>query len=223
MVKSPRIKVPAEAVRTAEQILDGQTIVGDSVWLPCWNCGGTTMYPSSMTPPGRCRFYCWENRTPETYGKRPVSVDVYVKREQAADRSEYRARIRFELERPEREAREAAEAVARAEREARAAIAAAEDEAYLEDRRRVSQWVGSAGERIERAVRVYDVKRFESRFGDRYLVRMRDESGNVLIWWTSALTPRVGESFNARATVKAHSSYDGENQTEVLRVSGRAS
>jgi len=40
-----RIKVPAERVRTAEQILEGATIIKGHVWVACYNCGGSGTYP----------------------------------------------------------------------------------------------------------------------------------------------------------------------------------
>jgi len=97
-MNSKRIKVPAEAVRTREEILKDAVIRKatdgvEYVWVTCWNCGGTGNYPSSMIPVGRCRKYCWEGRTADTFGKLPVSIDKYVKREQAADRKAYRAPI----------------------------------------------------------------------------------------------------------------------------------
>lgn len=49
--------------------------------------------PLEYDSPGQCRLYCWQGRTSDTYGKLPVDIDKYVKREQAADRKAYRAPI----------------------------------------------------------------------------------------------------------------------------------
>lgn len=87
------IPVPPEAVRTAEQILAGETIIAGHVWRACGNCGGTGNYPSMMIPAGACRFYCWEKRTPETFGKVATPIETFVKREQAHDRANYRSQI----------------------------------------------------------------------------------------------------------------------------------
>lgn len=90
------IPVPADKVRTAAVILAGLTVEGGTVWKTCHNCGGSGRYPSSMIPPGQCRLYCWENRTPETFGKlstgrTPVAE---IKRVQSADRAAYRRVLR---------------------------------------------------------------------------------------------------------------------------------
>lgn len=102
------ITVPESAVRTAEQILAQVEIIAGRVWATCDNCGGTGTYPSSMTPAGMCRFYCWasgkdpisdqgipKRADDPTYGKRCYGTTAeYVKREQAADRRDYRATVR---------------------------------------------------------------------------------------------------------------------------------
>jgi hypothetical protein len=72
--------------RTRDEILAGLTVVNGHVWVTCHHCGGTGAYPSSCIPAGQCRFYCWDNRTPETFGKLAVPVERYVKRVQAAER-----------------------------------------------------------------------------------------------------------------------------------------
>lgn len=87
--------------RTREEILSKVTVHEatdgrEYVWVTCHHCGGTGTYPSSMIPPGRCRFYCWRGRTSDTYGKLPIPVDKYVKRQQAVDRREHRAKIEAE-------------------------------------------------------------------------------------------------------------------------------
>ena len=77
--------------RTRAEILEGVELYrGKYVLQTCSNCGGQGTYPSSMTPSGMCRLYCWQNRTPETYGKEIIPVDKYVARAQAADRREAR-------------------------------------------------------------------------------------------------------------------------------------
>jgi hypothetical protein len=219
--------VPESAIPTREQILLNATVRqmtngAEYVWTRCWNCGGTGRYPSSMTPPGQCRLYCWQNRTKETFGKLATPVDVYVKRAQACARAEYRARVRFELERPEREAAEAAAKIKAEEDAYRYEWLKAEEEAWEMNRAMTSSFVGEIGKRVELTVRCVGVQKISEggygTFGPRYLLRMRDESGNVLTQWTGCPNLGVGDTVQIRATVKEHSEYRGEKQTVVQRV-----
>jgi hypothetical protein len=219
-----RIEVPESAVRTREQILDGMTLTKTEsgqviVWTTCWNCGGSGRYPSSMTPPGQCRLYCWDKKTPKTFGKLPYDADKYVKRAQAADRRAFRDSAKFEAERP---AREAAAAAAKLEAETLAyaeELERSETLAYEMDRLRVSQFVGKPGDRLKlRVICVGRMKMSDGAFGPRYLLRMRDENGNVLTQWTGSPNLGVGDSSVIKATVKEHSEYRGEKQTVVQRV-----
>lgn len=196
------VKVPAEAVRTREQVLAGAVIRGGYVWATCHNCGGTGTYPSSMLPPGMCRLYCWRGRTPETYGRLPHDVDAYVARAQRADRAAYRATVR---------AQEAAQA--------RAARELQQTEA-LTEALTVSRHVGVPGERLTVRLEVSFVSdRYEGQFGTFCIVRFRDDAGNVLTWFASgAFVPARGERGTFRFTVKKHETYRGEAQTLVTRV-----
>lgn len=226
-VSKIKIRVPSDVVRTREQILEGHKVYkmtagDDCVFFTCSNCGGSGDYPSSMIPPGRCRFYCWNNRTPDTYGKMPVSVEKYVKRQMAADRSDYRAAIRADFLAPyiaENARRDKATAEARAWAEE---LERAESEAYEMDRLRVSDFVGKIGERLMLNVMCVGVMKISDggygTFGPRYLMRMRDESGNVLTQWTGSPNLAVGDRAKIKATVKEHSEYRGERQTVVQRV-----
>lgn len=213
-----RLPVPPTTVRSAETILAGATVIGDYVWTACWNCGGTGRYPSSMLPPGMCRLYCWKDRTPETYGKLATPTDRYVKKQQAADRATYRQSVQYQAAAVAREDKWQAERpaiLARAEAEAQA-----EREARDADASRLahSQWVGVVGQRLTLSVRVTDVRKFDDgSFGPRFMVRMRDDSGNVLVWWTGAPLAR-DFSGPVRLTVKDHNIHLGEHQTVVTRV-----
>lgn len=52
----------------------------------------------------------------------------------------------------------------------------------------------------------------------RYLVKMEDEKQNQFVWWTSA-GQQLTETFcEAAYTVKAHTDYNGMEQTTVTRV-----
>lgn len=235
-----RIPVPADKVRTPEQILEGQTIVAGHVWVTCYNCGGHGTYPSSCIPQGMCRFYCWadlskadpialdrgiapwKSREDPTFGKRPVPVATFVKRQQAADRAEYRRQVQWELDAPKRE-QAAREQQAREEAEAQERARQAADEAA---RKAVSQYVGQPGDRVELELQVTRVASFEQRpFGrtwgspvTRYVVTLRDMStGNVFVWFADYRRVQ-GDRLKVRATVKEHKDYQGERQTTIYRV-----
>lgn len=229
---APRVKYPEGVIRTPEQILAGQvvrkTTSGDEcVWLTCWNCGGSGRYPSSMIPPGQCRLYCFQGRTPDTFGKLPVTVAKYVKRQQANDRRAYRE----ELTRP---AREAAEAAQRAERQARA-MANLRDEAEREQARREQRardvagrvLVGTIGERVTVCAIVEKCTGMPGKGymgGTRYLTAFRTtDTGSLVSCW-SDLPPSsdvdwiVGDTVELRGTVKEQQTYRDEPQTVVQRV-----
>lgn len=97
--------------RTRAEILEGVELYrGKYVLQTCSNCGGQGTYPSSMTPSGMCRLYCWQNRTPETYGKEIIPVDKYVARAQAADRREAKRQREWDAKAAERAEAEAVRA-----------------------------------------------------------------------------------------------------------------
>jgi hypothetical protein len=80
--------------------------------------------------------------------------------------------------------------------------------------------VGTVGKREVFSVTVKAVRHFESDWGVRSLVRMEDESGNILVWWTGE-APEWAEEGNAatvKGTVKKHDDYKGTPQTTVSRV-----
>jgi hypothetical protein len=86
----------------------GDSVWVEYVWTECDNCGGTGDYPSSRTPAGRCRKYCWQNRTPETYGKHSTRLDKFIKRLQRADRRAVNNRREWDANEAKREAAKAA-------------------------------------------------------------------------------------------------------------------
>jgi hypothetical protein len=230
MTKTTRIAVPADAVRTREQILDGLTITTGAVtgtqhvWLSCWNCGGSGTYPSSMTPPGMCRLYCWQDRTRDTFGKLPYDVDGFVKKQQAADRKAYRDKVQWELDAPKREAEAERLRAIEVERAARKA----ERDAAIAAEKAKSEYVGTVGARIEAEIEVVAVITISgsgSSYGwqanDRYLIKMRDTHGNALAYFTGSPPFRNGDcgtQARINATVKAHEVYRDEKQTVVQRV-----
>jgi hypothetical protein len=222
MSRLSHIKVPADAVRTPEQILEGLTVThgGKYVWTECHHCGGSGTYPSSMTPPGMCRFYCWQDRTPETYGKRATPVEKFVKDAQARDRRAYRERIQWELDAPKREE------AAKAEAARQEAIRAEEERMAKADleRKAISQHQGALGERLTVSGRVVMVRSFQKRhfvysnqMVTQFVTKLRDAQGNVFVWFGSDQYEE-GTQITVKGTVKEHGQYDGEKQTTINRV-----
>lgn len=71
---------------------------------------------------------------------------------------------------------------------------------------------------------------YETQYGFGDIVKMRDESGNLFVWFTSSLTRcetvvngevvqpvQEGDWVNLRGTVKAHDEYRNEKQTTLTR------
>lgn len=89
----------------------------------------------------------------------------------------------------------------------------------------ISQHVGTVGKRQTFTVTVAGRHAFESAYGTRWLIRLLDEAGNVIIWWTGGngafnLGGEQGEgkTFTVKATVKSHEDYKGIAQTVVSRL-----
>lgn len=94
----------------------------------------------------------------------------------------------------------------------------------------VSQHVGNIKDKISCVVRVDKIIAYETHFGFGDMVKMRDESGNLLVWFTSSL-PRSqrsekgqiidpiqeGNIVDLRGTVKAHEEFRNEKQTILTR------
>jgi hypothetical protein len=80
--------------------------------------------------------------------------------------------------------------------------------------------VGTVGKREVFSVTVKAVRCFDGNYGVRSLVRMEDESGNVLTWWTGEAPEwaKEGDSLKVKATVKKHDDYKGTPQTVVSRA-----
>lgn len=83
-----------------------------------------------------------------------------------------------------------------------------------------SEYVGTPGERVELPVEIVAQIPVESDFGFSLLVKMTDESGNVLSTFYSGSkpVPPVGAKSTLRATVKRHEEYRGTKQTNVSRA-----
>jgi hypothetical protein len=82
-----------------------------------------------------------------------------------------------------------------------------------------SNFVGEIGQKIKldgvEAVLVKNVGK--ARFGDRYLNKMIDRDGNVIIWW-STKELEVGKKYSGEGVVSSHNEYNGERQTTISYV-----
>lgn len=95
-----------------------------------------------------------------------------------------------------------------------------EDEGEPEGR-----WFGTEGERYDITLTVTELKRIpNNRYGDSILHKFKDHEGNVFVWFgsagaRSANTMEEGETWDVRATVKEHTTFNGTRQTKLTRVS----
>lgn len=162
----------------------------------CWKCHGMRYVPSK-----------WIERTPEYQAK----LDA---------RREAKLAVIREKEEAERKAREEAQ---RIEAERIEAERKAEEE-RIQKEKAVSQFVGTAGEKIELNVQYigsphYEVRDPFGRLETRYIHTFKDEHGNKIVWKTGCgLNLEEGQNVTIKATVKEHSEYKEEKQTSVLRL-----
>lgn len=87
-----------------------------------------------------------------------------------------------------------------------------------------SRHVGTIGKRETFTVTVdriasFDRPRFNA-FGMEtvWIITLRDDNGNAIVSKSASFYAERGESLKIKATVKDHSSYDGEQQTIVQRI-----
>ncbi len=85
----------------------------------------------------------------------------------------------------------------------------------------VSNYFGEIKVRAEYTLTLIKEQAFESDWGTSFMERFLDEAGNVAIWWASSCPEqmKIGETYKVKATVKAHSEYQGVKQTVLTRVS----
>lgn len=81
-----------------------------------------------------------------------------------------------------------------------------------------SQHVGKIKERLEMELTVNRVFDKETDFGLTRIHHMNDASGNYFVWFASSEGLEVGRTYKAKATIKAHSEFNGIKQTIVNRV-----
>ena len=99
---------------------------------------------------------------------------------------------------------------------------------YLRERKRkeeqksISQFVGTAGEKIDAEVTLSKVICYPSPFGYgnwNYIYKFTDRNENQIVWKTSKdLELEEGILINVRGTVKEHTVYAGEKQTVIIRA-----
>lgn len=87
-----------------------------------------------------------------------------------------------------------------------------------------SQWIGNEGDRIElHNLTVRLLTGWETQFGYTYLYKFVDEQGNVFTWktgkWLGNNSGEVEDTqrINLKGTVKKHSEFNKELQTELTR------
>lgn len=158
----------------------------------CWKCHGA----------GKV-FGKWIERTPEYQAKLDAKRQAKLEEQQAAW-----ARLDAE-----REAREAAE---RAKREA--------EEARIKAEKAISQHVGQVGEKVAIKGTYVRTGSWEQKayagYGTTtmYVHTFKDADGNVFTWKTQkGVCLNYGENVEVKGTVKAHSEYKDEKQTELTR------
>ncbi len=162
----------------------------------CWKCLGTGKVAGK-----------WIERTPEYQAKLDAKREAREKAKQEAWEAE---QAKINAERAEREARE------KAEREA--------EEARIKAEKAISKHVGQIGEKVEIKGSYVRSGSWEQRaFGGygmttMYVHTFKDADGNVLVWKTqNGVDLNYGENVVIKGTVKNHSEYKDEKQTELTR------
>jgi hypothetical protein len=84
--------------------------------------------------------------------------------------------------------------------------------------RAASQHVGAEKDRLEVTATVERVADVDTDYGTLHIHTLRTSDGHALVWKTTSARLDVGWTGPIRATVKRHSEYKGERQTEVTRV-----
>jgi hypothetical protein len=158
----------------------------------CWKCHGAGLVHGK-----------WIERTPEYQAK----LDAKRQAKLDARRAEWEAELaRMEAERAAEEARREAE------------------RARIQAEKAISQHVGQIGEKVEFAGTYVRTGSWEQRsfrgFGmdTMFAHTFKDADGNVFVWKTQkGVNMEYGENVRVRGTIKNHSEYDGEKQTELTR------
>jgi len=81
-----------------------------------------------------------------------------------------------------------------------------------------SEFQGNIGDKITIEVTLKRSHTFESQFGIKYIYILQDNNGNLYKWSTTKyLDFNYGDKFIISGTVKDHSEFRGEKQTELTR------
>jgi hypothetical protein len=85
---------------------------------------------------------------------------------------------------------------------------------------RLNEYIGEIKERRGFVVTVKSLRGFDSDFGVRTLVNMRDAEGRTLTWWKSGEADWLeeGKQYEITGTIKKHDEYKGWKQTVLQRV-----
>ena len=185
--------------------------------ITCDRCGGSGVYAwcvrngviiPTIVDDGVCHkchgsgkvHAKWIERTPEYQAKLDAKRHAKWEAECA----------KIESERAEREARE------KAEREA--------EEARIKELKAISQHVGQIGEKVEIKGTYVRSGSWEQRsfsgYGTEtmYVHTFKDVNGNVFTWKTQkSIYLNYGEPVTVKGTIKNHSEYKDEKQTELTR------
>lgn len=85
------------------------------------------------------------------------------------------------------------------------------------EERPTSAHVGTVGEKIDLAVTIERTFNVETQYGTLVINTMRTDEGAIIVWKTGKAVGSVGVRITIRGTVKRHSEYKGEAQTELTR------
>lgn len=82
-----------------------------------------------------------------------------------------------------------------------------------------SAYLGAVGDKKRNfgRVTIERIASFDSDYGPVHIHTFRDTDGNALVWRTGEAKGTVGEAYMLVGTVKAHSEFRGEKQTELTR------
>lgn len=81
-----------------------------------------------------------------------------------------------------------------------------------------SNHVGTVGEKHSFGnVTIERIASIDTDYGTLHIHTFRDAEGNAIVWRTGEARGNVGGSYQLRGTVKKHSEFRGERQTEVTR------
>lgn len=175
---------------------NGHPVLSPHDYGVCWKCFGVG------TMAGK-----WIERTPEYQAKLDAKREAREKAKREAWEIE---QAKINAERAEREARE------KAEREA--------EEARIKAEKAKSQHVGEIGDKLNfNGVYVRSGSWKQRAFNGygtttMYVHTFKDDDGNVFIWKTqNGVNLESGEAVFIKGTVKNHTEYKDEKQTELTR------